>query len=71
MRLSKRVADLESRIPNGQTGWLHVVQCEGQSEDEAIAAYEAANGPVGGSNVILSVITSNPSAKPQSSAALR
>lgn len=37
MRLSKRVTDLESRTPKGQSGWLHVRQGMGQSEDEAVA----------------------------------
>ena len=71
MRLTKRVADLEARMPDGQMGWLHVIQGMGQSEDEAIAAYEAANGPVGDSNVILSVITDSPSAMPERATGLR
>ena len=58
MRLSQRIADLESRMPEGKPGWVRVFQHTGQSQDEAITAYEAANGPIGDSNVILRVFTS-------------
>lgn len=58
MRLSQRVADLESRMPGASERWVRVIQGVGQSEVEAIAAYEAESGPVGDSNVILRIFAS-------------
>ena len=52
MRLRNRVADLEQRmIPSA--GWVRIIQHEGQTRDEAIAAWEAERGPVGDRNIIL------------------
>lgn len=67
MRLSQRVAGLESRMPEAAERRVRVLQDVGQSEDETIAAYEAANGPVGDCNVILRAFTSKLFAKPEGS----
>ena len=55
MRLNRRVADLESRHCPSQV-WLRIIQEIGQTREDAFAAYEADNGPIGDSNVILVVI---------------
>ncbi len=57
MRLNRRVADLESRhCPPGAPVWLRIIQNIGQTREDAFAAHEADNGPIGDSNVILVVI---------------
>jgi hypothetical protein len=47
MRLSKRLSDLEKRGPVGAVRWRRIFQYEDQSQAEALAAYEAENGPIG------------------------
>ena len=48
MRLTKRLTDLEQRMgPQGPARWRRILQYEDQTEAEAIAAEEAANGPLG------------------------
>ena len=57
MRLSRRIADLESRLdPPRPKVWLRIVQDESQTREAAVAAYEAEHGPVGDRGVILRVI---------------
>ena len=58
MRLAPRVADLERRAAPAEKSWVRILQYEGQTEAQAIAAHEAQFGPVGDSNVILRVFTS-------------
>ncbi len=57
MRLSRRVADLESQLtPPGPTAWVQVIQHLGRTKDEALAAFEAEHGPIGDRGLILRVI---------------
>ena len=53
--LSYRVAALEARAPDLKP-WHQVIQEVGQSQEEAIAAYEAEHGPVGDDNILLAVV---------------
>ena len=55
MRLRQRVEALESRDPEWRP-WHHAIQHVGQTQEEAIAVYEAEHGPLGDDNLILSVI---------------
>ena len=56
MRLKPRVDELERKIsPQPPQRWITVIQ-DGQTEEEAIAAYEAEHGPVGDANVMMVVI---------------
>lgn len=52
MRLKPRVEALESRSTKPQR-WVRVFQESDQTEEQAIAAHEAENGPIGDANVIL------------------
>jgi len=45
--LTRRVADLEMRKGAGLKRWHRVMQYVGQTQDEAIAAYEQEQGPIG------------------------
>jgi hypothetical protein len=57
MRLNRRVADLETKLaPSGPAAWVQVIQELGQTQEEALAAYEAHHGPIGESSVIMRVI---------------
>jgi len=49
MRLKRRVEDLESRTLGGFKRWHQITQKEyqGETEEQAVAKYEAANGPIG------------------------
>lgn len=61
MRLAKRLSDLERRIdPAPPRQWVRIYQYEGQTQEQAIAAYEAENGPIEEKGVILRVIINKP-----------
>jgi hypothetical protein len=50
----KRLGELERRAGAVVVSrWLRVMQNVGQSEGEAIAEYEAGNGPIGNHNLII------------------
>lgn len=46
-RLTKRLSALETNNATAFRPWHRVFLEDGQTEEEAIAAYEAENGPVG------------------------
>lgn len=59
--IARRVAALESRTSGGFKAWHRVFQEVGQTEEEAIAAYEAENGPLGDyPNFIVRIICNVP-----------
>jgi hypothetical protein len=61
MRLSHRVADLEQRLASpGPKAWVRAFQYEGQTQEEAVAAYEAEHGPIDEKGVILRVFINKP-----------
>ena len=45
--MKRRLEALETRTFGGFAPWVRIIQHEGQSEDEATAAYEAEHGPIG------------------------
>lgn len=54
MRLMSRLDALERRLaPAAPARWVRIVQDVGQSREEAIAAYEGENGPVGDASLIV------------------
>ncbi|MCB0058115.1 MAG: hypothetical protein KDE63_11755 [Novosphingobium sp.] len=53
MKLTARVEALEHSIGSALRPWHRVAVDVGQTEEDAIAAYEAEHGPVGEDNVIL------------------
>ena len=59
--LSARVEALESSS-NAAASWVIIKQTADQTEDEAVAAYEEANGSIGDSNRILMVVIRKPGA---------
>ena len=58
--MKRRLEALETRTIGGFAPWVRIIQHEGQSEDEATAAYEAEHGPIGEGNKILRVIIRKP-----------
>lgn len=67
MRLRNRLIALEQRAVTGVRRWHRILQWEGQTEDEAVAAYEEKNGPIGPDDgSILRVIIRKPIPAPVS-----
>jgi hypothetical protein len=66
MQLRRRVKDLEQRMtPGGIKRWVRIFQYEDQTQEQAVTAYEAQNGPIEDSmGVILRVIVDKPGASP-------
>lgn len=58
--LHRRIADLEARAPAHAPQWVRILQYEGQTEEGAVAAYEAEHGPIDNKRVILRVIINKP-----------
>ena len=60
-RLTQRLEALERRDVPPLRRWHQILRFEGQTEAEAVAAYEAANGPIGPDDgSILSVVIHKP-----------
>ena len=66
MQLRRRVKDLEQKVtPGGIKRWVRIFQYEDQTQEQALAAYEAQNGPIEDSmGVILRVIVNKPGPAP-------
>jgi hypothetical protein len=62
--LSKRLVALEEAQPTPAPRWHCLRRYDDESEAEAIAAYEADNGPIGEGNVIMHVIIRTPGERP-------
>ncbi|MEO6151655.1 MAG: hypothetical protein ABIT09_07725 [Croceibacterium sp.] len=63
--LEKRLEELERRMtPEPAKRWHRILQYEDQTQEQAVAAYEAQNGPIGDDNTILRVIISKPGPAP-------
>jgi hypothetical protein len=56
VRLSQRIAYLESRNLTGPQVWVSIIQDLGKTREEAFAAYEAEHGSIGDKSVILTII---------------
>ena len=50
--LGRRVEALEQRTGSDERPW-HRIIADGQTDEEAIAAYEADHGPIGDDNVLI------------------
>ena len=61
MRMKQRLEALERRETGGFAPWVQIIQSVGQTEAEAVAAHEAAHGPIGDSDSILWGIIRKPS----------
>jgi hypothetical protein len=61
--LSKRLTALEQAQPATKPRWHCLRRYEDESEADAVAAYEAENGPIGNGNVVMRVIVSKPGTK--------
>lgn len=60
----KRLAALEQAQPSSTPRWHCVCRYEDESEADAIAAYEAENGPIEDSSVVRRVFISKPGIRP-------
>ena len=58
----RRVAVLEQAQPTSTPRWHRLRRYEDESEADAVAAYEAENGPIGDGNVVMRVIVGSPGA---------
>ena len=68
-RLSTRLAAIEKRLaPPPARSWVRVFQREGQTYEDAVAAWELENGPMPDANVCLRVIIHKPASEPGSDA---
>ena len=56
MRLKPRLDALEAKLAPVCSRWVRIWQDRGQTQEQAVAAYEAEHGPIGDANVILRVI---------------
>ncbi len=62
--LSKRIVALEQVRPNSMPKWHCLRRYESETDADAIAAYEAEHGAIGGGNVVMRVIVSKPGSRP-------
>lgn len=58
--LAKRLAALEQAQPSPMRRWHCLRRYEDETDADAMAAYEAEHGSIGGGNVIMRVIVSKP-----------
>lgn len=58
--LTRRLEALERGDHSGFVPWVRIIQHEGQTEDEARAAHEAAHGSIGDARSILRVFIRKP-----------
>ena len=69
MRLKPRLDALEANLAPASQGWVRIFQNEGQTREQAVAAYEAEHGPIDDANVILRVTINKPFPVPCAAAA--
>lgn len=62
--LRRRVEALERAAPTSRPRWHCLRRHEDETDDDAVAAYEAANGPIGDGKVIMRVIIDKPGSRP-------
>ena len=60
MRLKGRIDALEKRCLDDLKPWHQVIQRVGQTEEEAMAQFEAEHGPIGDDNCIIIRIVAPP-----------
>jgi hypothetical protein len=65
--LSKRIGALERAHPSSVPRWHCIRHYEEESREDAIAAYEAENGPIGDDNVIMRIIITKSVKRPSAS----
>ena len=65
MTLDRRIAVLEDAItPVAKPRWHRLSRYEGETHEQAVAAYEAEHGPIGNGNVVMRVIIEKPGERP-------
>jgi hypothetical protein len=62
--LGKRIVALEQLRPSSRPRWHSLCRYEGETDEQAVAAYESEHGPIGDGNVIMRVIISKPGTRP-------
>lgn len=65
--LSKRIAALEQSRPSATPRWHSMMRYENETDEQAVAAYEAKNGQIGSDNVIMRIIIDKPGERPDPS----
>lgn len=58
--LTKRVVALETKIEPPKSRWVRMVRYQGETDAEAVAAYEAEHGPIGDDRVVMRVVVNKP-----------
>lgn len=62
--LGKRIVALEQSRPSARPRWHCLRRYEGETNDQAVAAYETEHGPIGDGHVIMRVIVNKPGERP-------
>ena len=63
--LGQRLAALERAQPSAMPRWHCLRRYVNESQADAVAAYEAENGPIEGGNTVMRVIINKPGRRPQ------
>lgn len=58
--LSKRLVALEQAQPSASPRWHRLLRYENETDEQAVAVYEAEHGPIGDGKVVMRVIISKP-----------
>jgi hypothetical protein len=59
--IANRIAALEQAQPSASPRWHRLLRQENETDEQAVAVYEAEHGPIGDGKVAMRVIISNSS----------
>jgi hypothetical protein len=62
--IANRIAALEQAQPSASPRWHRLLRYENETDDQAVAVYEAQHGPIGDGRVVMRVIISKPVDRP-------
>lgn len=62
--LGKRLVALEQAQPSSSPRWHRLLRHENETDEQAVAVYEAEHGPIGDGKVVMRVIVSKPGERP-------
>lgn len=62
--IANRIAALEQAQPSASPRWHRLLRYENETDEQAVAVYEAAHGPIGDGKVVMRVIVSKPGERP-------
>ena len=68
MRLKPRLDALEAKLAPAFQRWVRIYRYKDQSQEQAVAAYEAEHGPLNDANIIMRVFIRKPFPVPHAAA---